>query len=203
MRENGGNKMGENEKVRLANPAALGLFSLSVVALVVASEHLGLVDMDPTLMPWIFFIGGLALIITAMLEFMRGDIFAATFFGAFGLFWFAYGNPWWEISAGWEQLKIIMVGYLIFGLFMTYAAATIDKVKFFVLVFTVLMFAGLITNVFLDVTIKFAGLAELLLAITGFYASAAILLKTMAGFDVLPVGKPILQFKQLIQPPTP
>ncbi len=191
--------MGENEKTKLANPAALGLFGLGIVALVAASESLGWVDMDPALMPWIFFIGGLALIIAALLEFKSGDIFAATFFGAFGLFWFAYG---WDASVGWEQLKFIIVGYFIFSLYMMCAAATIDKVKFFVLFFVMLMFLGLIVSVFANVTIKFAGLAELLLAVSAFYASAAILLKTMAGFDVLPNGKPFLEFKQL-QPPTP
>ena len=190
--------MGEN--VKLANPAALGLFGLGIVALIAASENLGWVDMDPALMPWIFFIGGLALIIAALLEYKCGDIFAATFFGAFGLFWFAYGNPWWDVTAGWEQLKFIIVGYLIFSLYMMYAAATIDKVKFFVLFFMMLMFLGLALSVFADVTIKFAGLAELLLALSAFYASAAILLKTMAGFDVLPAGKPFLQLKEILPP---
>lgn len=192
--------MGENVKMKMANPAALGLFGLGIVALVAASESLGWVAMD-ALMPWIFVIGGLALIIAALLEFKSGDIFAATFFGAFGLFWFAYGNPWWD-PVGWEQLKFIIVGYFIFSLYMMCAAATLDKVKFFVLFFMMLMFLGLIASVFANVTWKFAGLAELLLAVSAFYASAAILLKTMAGFDVLPVGKPFLELKQL-QPPTP
>jgi len=187
--------MGENENMKLANPAALGLFGLSIVALVAASEGLGWVEADVALMPWIFFIGGLALIIAAVLEFKRGDIFAATFFGAFGLFWFAYGNPWWEVLAGWEQLRFVIVGYFIFSLYMLVAAATIDKVKFLVLFFSVFMFLGLIAYGFWDVTIKFAGLAALLLAISGFYASAAVLLKTMVGFDVLPVGEPLLKLK--------
>jgi succinate-acetate transporter protein len=180
----------------------LGLFGLGIVALVAASVSLGWVSTDPALMPWIFVIGGLALVIVALLEFKSGDIFAATFFGAFGLFWFAYGNPWWDVSVGWEQLKFIIVGYFIFSLYMMYAAATLDKVKFFVLFFMMLMFLGLILSVFADVTMKFAGLAELLLAVSALYASAAILLKTMAGFDVLPVGKPFLEFKEL-QPPEP
>ncbi|MCK4265719.1 MAG: acetate uptake transporter [Thermoplasmata archaeon] len=192
--------MGENfkeMKMHWGNPAALGLFGLSISALAAASDKLGLAVMEPSLMPWVFFLGGLALIIAAIFELKCGDTFAATFFGAFGVFWLAYGNPWWEVSAGWEDLGIIIIGYLIFSLYMMYAAATIDKVKFFVLFFAALMFAGLVANVYWGATLKFAGIAELFLAMTGFYASAAILMKSMAGFDVLPVGKPLLEFKEI------
>ena len=192
--------MGENfkhMKMHWGNPAALGLFGLSVSALAAASEKLELAEIEPGLMPWVFFLGGLALIIAAIFEFKCGDTFAATFFGAFGVFWLAYGNPWWEASAGWEDLGFIIVGYLIFSLYMMYAAATIDKVKFLVLFFAALMFVGLLVNVFWGATLKFAGIAELFLAMTGFYASAAILMKSMAGFDVLPVGKPLLEFKEI------
>jgi succinate-acetate transporter protein len=189
--------MGENEKSCLANPAALGLFGLSVAALAAAAEKLELVEVNSNLMPWVFFLGGLALIIAAIYEFRAGDTFAATFFGAFGLFWFAYGNPWWEVTAGWEGLEFVILGYFIFSIYMTYAAATMNMVKFAVLFFAMLTFAGLLMAAYWDYTLKFAGVAELFLAISGFYASAAILLKTLAGFDVLPVGKPLFQFKEI------
>lgn len=198
MRENGGNKM--DDKKNLANPAALGLFGLSVIALVAATELLEWAEPDSALMqlqPWIFCIGGLALLIAALLEFRRGDVFAATFFGAFGLFWFALGNPWWDFIIGWEQIGFVILGYFIFFVYMTFAAATLDMVKFMVLFFSMLMFAGLVLNVFFDATLKFAGLGALLLAIMGFYASATILLKSMAEIDVLPTGKPILKFKKI------
>lgn len=192
--------MTENEKVSMANPAALGLFGLSVIALVAAAEWLEWADWDSSLMmlrPWVFFIGGLALIIAAFMEFKAGDVFAATFFGAFGLFWFAIGAPWWEVTIGWDQLGFIIIGYFIFFAILTIAAASKDLAKLLVLFFSMLMFAGFAVTVFFDTTTKFAGLAGLLLAITGFYASAAVLLRSMAGFDVLPVGKPLLQFKKI------
>ena len=192
--------MTENEKVSLANPAALGLFGLSVIALMLAAELFGWADSDSSLMmmqPWVFFIGGLALIIAALFEFKLGDVFAGTFFGAFGLFWFAIGQPWWEVTIGWEQLGFIIVGYFIFFAYMTAAAASKDMVKLLVLFFSMLTFAGLAVTVFFDAAPELTGLAAILLAATGFYASAAVLLRAMAGFDVLPVGKPLMKFKKI------
>jgi succinate-acetate transporter protein len=42
-----------------------------------------------------------------------------------------------------------------------------------------------------------SGLMELSVSVTGFYTSAAIVLKNMAGFEVLPLGKPILKLKKM------
>ena len=191
--------MTENEKVSLANPAALGLFGLSVIAMALAAEMFGWADADPimALQPWVFFIGGLALIIAALFEFKLGDVFAGTFFGAFGLFWFAIGQPWWEVTIGWEQLGFIIIAYFIFFAYMTFAAASKDMVKLLVLVFSMLTFAGLAVLVFFDTAPELVGLTAILLAAVSFYASAAVLLRAMAGFDVLPVGKPLLTFKKI------
>jgi succinate-acetate transporter protein len=197
--------MGENEmKMPVANPAALGLFGLALATLVASSLKLGLteeVSRGVGLIPWLFFLGGFAQMIASVTEFKRGNSFTATAFAGYGLFWFGMGmtlylqpTPTDEVL---KQLGFVYIGYLIFSIYMMYAAASINKAIFLVFFAIVLLFAALILTTFFDVTPKFAGLAELFVSITGFYASAAIILKDVAGFDVVPTGQPMSKIKKI------
>lgn len=197
--------MGENEmKMPVANPAALGLFGLALATLVASSLKLGLteeVSRGVGLIPWLFFLGGFAQMIAAFSEFKRGNSFTATAFAGYGLFWFGMGMTLYLQPAMnddvLKQLGFVYIGYLIFSIYMMYAAASVNKAIFLVFFAIVLLFVALILNTFFDVTAKFAGIAELAVSIFGFYASAAIILKDVAGFEVLPMGKPIVTIKKI------
>lgn len=188
-------------KIRLADPAALGVFGLSMATLVAASHKLGLTEGTGGLLPWVIFLGAFAQIIACSIEFKRENIFAATAFGAYGLFWFAIGMVWLlpelGISASMGQLGFAFIGYLFFSLYMTYAAASMNKAFLAVFVFIDFLFLFLILQVFMGLPGWLGGLAELLVSAAGFYASAAIGLKEMAGFEVLPMGEPVLEMKKL------
>ena len=47
-------------KITTADPSALGLFGLAMVTLVASSQKLGLTDGLSFILPWAFFLGGLA-----------------------------------------------------------------------------------------------------------------------------------------------
>ncbi len=47
-------------KITTADPTALGLFSLAIVALVESTDELGLTHGFTFIIPWIFFLGGIA-----------------------------------------------------------------------------------------------------------------------------------------------
>ncbi|MCK5309585.1 MAG: acetate uptake transporter, partial [Thermoplasmata archaeon] len=153
-------------KLRLADPAALGVFGLSMATLVAASHKLGLTEGTGGLLPWVIFLGAFAQIIACSVEFKRENVFAATAFGAFGLFWFAIGMVWllpeMGIAASVDQLGFAFIGYLIFCLFMTYAAASINKAFFAVFFFIDFLFLFLIMQVFFGTPGWLAGIAELL-----------------------------------------
>ncbi|MFO7619464.1 MAG: acetate uptake transporter [Thermoplasmata archaeon] len=182
-------------KTRLADPAALGVFGLAMATLVASSEKLGLTEGTGGLLPWVIFLGAFAQIIACSIEFKRDNIFAATAFGAFGLFWFAVGMTWY-FGYDIRQFGFAVLGYFIFGIYMTYAAASVNKAFLAIFIFIDLLLGALLFQIFAGGPALLSGVMELAVAVSGFYTSAAVVLKTMAGFEVLPLGKPLLKLKK-------
>lgn len=190
-------------KIITADPSALGLFGLAMVTLVASSQKLGLTEGTALILPWAFFLGGLAQLIASFLDSKKNNVFGTTAFAAFGLFWFGVGTTWLIqmgalgekvlTNADPKQLGIAFVGYLIFSLFMTVGAMETHKVLFFIFVLIDFLFIGLSLSAF-DIMYEFshmlAAISELLIALLSFYGSAAAVLNTHFGQVVLPVGKP-------------
>ncbi|MCM3217899.1 acetate uptake transporter [Niallia taxi] len=202
------NKNYTQVKMVTADPSALGLFGLAMVTLVASSQKLGLTEGLSFILPWAFFLGGLAQLIAALLDAKHNNIFGTTAFAAFGLFWFGVGFSWLiQLGAFGEvlaqnvdpkQLGFAFIGYLIFSLFMTIGALETHKVLFFIFVFIDILFIGLSLSSFdvmYEVTHTIAGIAELCIALLSFYGCGAIVLNTHFGKIVLPIGKPFGIFK--------
>jgi succinate-acetate transporter protein len=183
-------------KTRLADPAALGVFGLAMATLVASSEKLGLTEGTSGLLPWVIFLGAFAQIVACSIEFKRDNIFAATAFGAFGLFWFAVGMTWY-FGYDIKQLGFGVLGYLVFSVYMTYAAASINKAFLSIFLTIDLLLGALLFQIFAGGPQLLSGIMELSVAVTGFYTSAAVMLKNVAGFEVLPLGKPMLKLRKL------
>ncbi|MFC7373432.1 acetate uptake transporter [Fictibacillus iocasae] len=196
-------------KMTAADPSALGLFGLAMVTLVASSQKLGLTDGVAFILPWAFFLGGIAQLFAAVQDSKHNNIFGTTAFGAFGLFWFGVGMSWLiQLGAFGEklaadvdshQLGVAFVGYLIFSLFMTVGAMETHKVLFSIFVCIDFLFIGLSLSSF-DIaheqTHMLAAVAELMISLLSFYGSAAIVLNTHFGRVVLPIGKPFGVFKK-------
>ncbi|PWW20556.1 transcriptional regulator [Cytobacillus oceanisediminis] len=195
-------------KVVTADPSALGLFGLAMVTLVASSQKLGLTEGTALILPWAFFLGGLAQLIAAIMDSKHNNVFGTTAFGAFGLFWFGVGTTWLIQSgalgenllaaADSKQLGVAFVGYLIFSLFMTIGAMATHKVLFFIFVLIDFLFIGLSLssfNIMYEFSHMLAAISELMIALLSFYGSAAAVLNIHFGQVVLPVGKPFRVFK--------
>ena len=195
-------------KITTADPSALGLFGLGMVTLVASSQKLGITDGLSLILPWAFFLGGIAQLIASVLDAKHNNIFGTTAFGAFGLFWFGVGMTWLiqlgvfgetlAANADPKQLGFAFIGYLIFSLFMTIGALETHKVLFFIFVCIDVLFIGLSLSSFdivYEVTHMIAGIAELCIALLSFYGCGAIVLNTHFGKVVLPIGKPFGIFK--------
>jgi succinate-acetate transporter protein len=194
-----GNELSET-KMRVADPAALGVFGLAMATLVASSEKLGLTAGTGGLLPWVLFLGSIAQLMACAGEYKRDNIFAATAFGAFGLFWISVGLVWYlptmGITADKGQLGFAFVGYLIFCIYMTYAAASLNKAFLAIFLLVDLLLVALVAYVFIGLPGYIAGIAELMVSAASFYTAAAITFKGMAGFEVLPMGKPVLKLKK-------
>ncbi|TYR79960.1 hypothetical protein FZC66_12520 [Priestia megaterium] len=198
----------QHVKITTADPSAIGLFGLAMVTLVASSQKLGLTDGVAFVLPWALFLGGLAQLFAAIQDGKHNNTFGMTAFGAFGLFWFGVAASWLiqlgvfgeELASAVDgkQLGMAFIGYLIFSLFMTVGAMETHKVLFIIFVLIDFLFIGLALssfNVMYHVTHMVAAVSELLIAIMSFYGSAAAVLNTHFGKEVLPVGKPFGVFK--------
>lgn len=192
-------------KSAFADPSALGLFGLAMVTLVASSQKLGITSGTSMLMPWALFLGSAAQIIAGYIDFKKANVFGGTAFFAYGLFWASMAMGW-AVSLGIfgetaqnvvdvHETGVAFVGYLIFTLFMTVGAAKANKVLFILFVLIDILFLGLSLSTFgiaHEATHMMAAIAELLIALVGFYGSAANLLNHQANRSVLPLGKPLL-----------
>ncbi|MFC4320481.1 acetate uptake transporter [Litchfieldia salsa] len=203
------NQNTQHVKITTADPSALGLFGLAMVTLVASSQKLGLTEGLSFVIPWAFFLGGIAQLFACVQDAKHNNTFGTTAFGAFGLFWFGVGTSW-LIQLGFfgenlaanvdpKQLGVAFIGYLIFSIYMTIGAMETHKVLFFIFVFIDFLFIGLSLSslgIMHEATHMLAAVSELIIALLSFYGSAAAVLNNHFGQVVLPVGKPFGIFKK-------
>src|SRR4051794_34929239 len=112
----------------IANPAPLGLAGFGLNTVVLSSINAGLLTGDaPTMTavvgPLAFAYGGVAQIITGILEFKNGNTFGTVAFTSYGLFWWWYALLLWTVGAGWLKApapNAIGVTLLMWGIFTLY-----------------------------------------------------------------------------------
>ena len=195
----------QSVKISVADPSAIGLFGLAIVTLVASSEKLGIAHGVSLVIPWALFLGAFAQLFAAFADSKLGNTFGATAFAAYGLFWLGIAMTWLiqagvlgaalQEAADIRGLGFAFAGYLIFTLFMTYGAASIHKVLFFIFVLIDFLFAGLALSALFGSRFGhwLAAFAELFISLLSFYACGAAVLNVHYGRTVLPVGKPLLK----------
>ncbi|WP_078547678.1 acetate uptake transporter [Litchfieldia alkalitelluris] len=203
------NQNTQHVKITTADPSALGLFGLAMVTFVASSQKLGLTEGLSFVIPWAFFLGGIAQLFACVQDAKHNNTFGTTAFGAFGLFWFGVGMSWLiQLGAFGEhlaadvdprQLGVAFLGYLIFSIYMTIGAMETNKVLFIIFVFIDFLFIGLSLSSFgimREGMHMLAAVSELIIALLSFYGSAANVLNNHFGRVTLPVGKPFGIFKK-------
>lgn len=86
-----------------ANPAPLGLAGFGLTTVVLSCINAGLIPAEGAfaVVPLAFAFGGLAQIITGILEYVNGNTFGTVAFTAYGAFWWWYAFLVWTIGSGW------------------------------------------------------------------------------------------------------
>ena len=189
-------------KIIMSDPTALGVFGLSMVTFVAASQKMGWTSGNVYLIPWALFLGSIAQIWASSIDFKKNNYFGAIVLGAYGLFWIAVAMHW-AISLGWlgavgdkadpRQLGVACIGYFIFSLFIMVAAFEANKVFAAILVMINVLLPSLALSIFGINVPLFSALAaysELAVSLLGFYCAGAVFLNSYFGRTLLPLGKP-------------
>ena len=189
-------------KIRMSDATALGVFGLAMVTLVASSSKLGWTSGTTYVIPWAIFLGSIAQIWAARVDFRNNNYFGSIVLGAYGLFWMAVAVHW-AISLGWfgepgaladtRQIGFAYIGYLVFSLFITVAACEVNKLFAAILVLIDVLFVSLAISALHPSAVAFSHLAayaEFSISILGFYTCGAIFLNNFFGKQVLPLGKP-------------
>ena len=185
--------------VPVAEPAALGLIGLGVAALVLASADLRLASgVEKSLMiPWVLMFGATAQLIAGIMEFKRNNVFGATVFSVYAMTMFSIAltlfiNNSTIVNKGdITYYAYGLIGILVFSLIATIASLMTNKVLFGILIAVDLAVAFLIPHYLYEISAQPAGVFLLITSVLSFYAAAAVILNTMAGKSILPLGKAI------------
>ena len=202
-----------NVQIVVADPTPLGLLGLAIVTLVAASQKLGITSGVSFVIPWAIFLGAIAQLIACIYDFKHNNIFGATVFGAFGLFWLGVAASW-MIKAGLlgevlaksvdpKQLGFAFLGFFIFAVIGTIAAAEANFVLFLDMVFIDFLLLGLTLDT-LGIgghwAHDMAAYAEITVSMISFYLCGAVFLNKFFGREFWPVGKPLGIWKKAPAP---
>ncbi len=202
------NNNDQKVQIVVADPSALGLFGLAMVCFVAASQKLAWTTGMSFVIPWAIFLGSIAQMMACVYDFKHNNLFGATVFGAYGLFWISMAALWLIKMGAFgavlasavdvKQLGFAFIGYLIFSLFGTVAAMETNKVIFSIMCLINVLFIGLAIDSFGmggHWAHAMAAWSELAISLLGFYGSGATFLNKWFGKAFLPVGKPFGIFK--------
>jgi len=182
-----------------AEPAPLGLIGLAVAALVLGLSDLGQgsVAHKSLMIPWTLFLGATAQFIAGIMEYRRNNVFGATTFTTYSMLWYSVSLTLfltiYHGDAGFDLAHYAhgLIGFMIFSLILTLASAMTNKVFFGILIFIDLAIFTLVTHILFGTAAEPVGASLIGVSVLSFYGAMAILVNTMAGKQVFPMGGPV------------
>jgi hypothetical protein len=187
---------------KVANPAPLGLAAFGVTTVVLCSIHAGLLppEATPVVVPLAFAFGGLAQLITGVLEYVNGNTFGTVAFTSYGAFWCWYSLLVWTIGAGWMKppapvgvgAALLMWG--VFSFYMWIATFKATKAIFTTFLLLSITFFLLAAGDFGWASgKKLGGIVGLMTGAVALYASFAEVMNSTFGKEIVPLGEPIIK----------
>jgi len=186
---------------KIANPAPLGLAAFGVTTVVLSSINAGLLPPEATaaVVPLAFAFGGLAQLITGVLEFANGNTFGTVAFTAYGAFWLWFSTLVWTIGAGWLKppspagIATTLLMWGVFTSFLWVCTFKAPKGIFATFLFLSATFFMLAAGDFgWAPGKKLGGILGLVTGSIALYVSFAEILNTTFDREVLPLGTPII-----------
>jgi succinate-acetate transporter protein len=180
----------------IAEPAAFGLFGLAIAAFVLGAADLGLTSSSKSLMiPWVLMFGATAQLIASVMDFKRKNIFGATVFGIYSMTMYAIAITL-IITIFTDTAQIIhyafgLIAILFFSIIATVASLMTNKVLFAILIAVDLAVISLIPHYLNGISPQPAGVFLMITSALSFYGAGAVLINTIAGKTIIPLGKPL------------
>ncbi len=185
----------------VANPGPLGLAAFGMTTAVLSCINAGILppEATPAVVPLAFAFGGLAQLMTGVMEYANGNTFGTVAFTAYGSFWLWYASLVWTVGAGWLKPPAavgVATVLLIWGVFSLYLWICTFKANkgifatFLVLSATFFLLAA--GDYGWKQGKQMGGIAGLVTAAVALYVSFAELMNSTFGKEVLPLGKPLV-----------
>ena len=182
--------------LKLANPAALGLGGFALTTFILNVVNSGLISADNLgmVLPIGICYGGLAQFCAGMWEFKRGDTFGATCFSSFGAFWIGIALMMILESTGVispvprEGMAVLFIAWGIFTAYATIASLKVNKAVTSIFITLTILFFLLVAGEWNVTVHKIAGYEGILCALIAWYTSAAVLINTLFGREIMPLG---------------
>jgi hypothetical protein len=184
----------------MANPAPWAVTAFATTSFMIGMYQTHLLNNAglPIVLPAALFFGGLVQIIVAILEFIRGNMFAGAVFGTYGPFWVILGvfNTMYAAGVPPVQLNdansLFLAMFAVISFYLAIASLRTDLVLTVIiwLIFiglTVLAVGAGANNV--DIT-EAGGWIVLVFAVLAWYHAAGDIIESTFGRKVLPFGPP-------------
>ncbi|MGZ6316137.1 MAG: acetate uptake transporter [Anaerolineales bacterium] len=186
---------------KLANPAPLGLAAFGLTTVVLSCINAGILPPEATsaVVPLAFAFGGLAQLITGVLEYANGNTFGTVAFTSYGSFWLWYASLVWTVGAGWLKpptpagMAVVLLMWGVFTLYMWICTFKANKCIFATFLLLSATFFLLAAGDFgWAHGRRMGGVAGLATAAFALYVSFAEVMSSTFGREVLPLGKPLV-----------
>lgn len=181
----------------LANPSALGLGGFALTTFILNVVNAGIIPRESIgmVLPMGLFYGGMAQFCAGMWEMKRGDTFGATAFSSYSAFWLGLATMILLESAGiiskvpLEGMAVFLIAWGIFTVYMTICTFKIAKGLVAVFVTLTPLFFLLAIGEFYHTVKIIAGYEGIFCAFCAWYCSAAVVIESCYGRELLPLGK--------------
>jgi succinate-acetate transporter protein len=179
----------------IADPSTVGLASFGIALFCLSFVNAGLVGAGSIglIIATALICGGLVHIMVALWGFLKNELYTALVFGTYGAFWTIFSLfqlgvvlKWFEVDPG--MMTIFFIAWTIFTFFVW--VATLATNTAVIIVITTLLIVFILLDLGLG---QLAGYLGIFTALAALYTSAAGLLNTMFGKQVLPVGGPLIK----------
>jgi uncharacterized protein len=175
-----------------ANPGALGLFAFGLNTILLQLHNLGWIDNTLPLIYGIFW-GGLAQVITGIIEGKRGDTFGLTAFLSYGVFWIGLSMAFVFQWAGLVKLDEAGLGWTfvcwgIFTAILTIGTFKMTRVHIMIFSAVTLLFFLLAAHNFWGLSAVVPGIMGVIAGLFATYAAAAVVLNDKFHRTVCPMG---------------
>ncbi|KAK8803349.1 hypothetical protein WA158_001043 [Blastocystis sp. Blastoise] len=188
------------------DPSPLGLFGTGMGFLYVGLWKLGATQGPILLFPWLILIPGILQLIAGWVDISRGNLFGALTFTAYGLFWLGlsatlmievYATPEVTTTRPDQQLGVAFAGYALYTVGLTLIALPINIsfVLLLILIIAVCILADF--EIWADMSVIAGAVLSCIIAVISFYIYFSLILRSILGRDILPLGPALLDTKTL------